>query len=113
MIFGWRLAAWILSGIGNSLSRVPKRLQVPFKELSHNIMYAASKSDAQVAFRNLKKAMGNDAEKAVNILEKDMDSLLTFFDFDKSYWRTLKTTNPIERVNKELKRRTKSKGTLG
>ena len=42
-----------------------------------------------------------------------MRSLLTFFDFDKKLWVSLKKTNPIERINKELKRRTKSMGTLG
>jgi transposase-like protein len=103
---------WVHS-LKNTLSRVPERLKIPFKELTHKIMYAASKEDAKIAFENLKLAMGPDSKKVINILEKDMDSLLTFFDFDKSYWRALKTTNPIERVNKELKRRTKSMGTLG
>jgi transposase-like protein len=34
-------------------------------------------------------------------------------EFEKKFWRVLKTTNPIERVNKELKRRTKSMETVG
>jgi hypothetical protein len=35
------------------------------------------------------------------------------YKFEKKFWRVLKTTNPIERVNKELKRRTKSMETVG
>ena len=37
-----------------------------------------------------------------NDAEKDLDSLLTFFQFDPTYWTVLRTTNPIERLNKEL-----------
>ena len=46
-------------------------------------------------------------------LEKDLDSLLVHYRFDPALWRILKTTNPIERVNRELKRRTKMMETLG
>jgi transposase-like protein len=38
---------------------------------------------------------------------------LVHYKFEKRFWRALKTTNPIERVNKELKRRTKSMEGLG
>ena len=37
-----------------------------------------------------------------------LDSLLTFFQFDPTYWTVLRTTNPIERLNKEFKRRTRA-----
>ena len=54
-----------------------------------------------------------DCERAVKCIEKDFESLLTHYKFEKKFWRVLKTTNPIERVNKELKRRTKSMETVG
>jgi putative transposase len=57
--------------------------------------------------------MDKDAERAVACLSKDLESLLTHYRFESKYWRTLKTTNSIERVNKEFKRRTKSMETLG
>ena len=36
-----------------------------------------------------------------------LDSCLTFFDFPEEEWISLRTTNVIERLNKEFKRRTK------
>ncbi|HUZ46969.1 MAG TPA: transposase [Terriglobia bacterium] len=30
-----------------------------------------------------------------------------FFQFDPTYWTVLRTTNPLERLNKEFKRRTR------
>jgi len=97
----------------NALSKTPARLREAFKALAHRTMYAASEDAARIAFQELKGAMGSDAERAVRCLEKDLESLLAHYRFEKKLWRGLKTTNPIERVNKELKRRTKSMETLG
>lgn len=103
---------WVHS-LRNAMAKVPERLREPFKRMSHQVMYASSENAARVAFKELKLAMQSDAQRAVHCLEKDLDSLLVHYRFDRSLWRSLRTTNPIERVNKELKRRTKSMETLG
>lgn len=103
---------WVHS-LRNAMAKTPERLRDAFKKLSHQVMYARSENDAREAFKSLKAAMGDDAERAVRCLEKDLESLLVHYKFDKKFWRTLRTTNPIERVNKELKRRTKSMETVG
>jgi putative transposase len=103
---------WVHS-MRNALSKVPERLMVGFKQLADKILYASSEADARVAFCVLKTAMGDDADRAVRVIERDLESLLAHYKFEKRFWRTLRTTNPIERVNKELKRRTKSMETLG
>lgn len=97
----------------NACEKTPKKLRELFQKLANRIMYAASENDARKAFDALKVAMGIDAERAVSCLSKDLESLLRHYRFDSQYWRTLKTTNSIERVNKEFKRRTKSMETLG
>lgn len=103
---------WVHASI-NALNKCPERLRDAFKALLTTVMYANSQQEAKDKFRALKKDMGQDALRAVSCIEKDLDSLLVHYTFDKIYWRTLKTTNPIERINKELKRRTKSMETLG
>lgn len=103
---------WV-HALKNAINKTPAKLREAFKHLAHKIMYANSKDAAMKAFNNLKFSMGMDAKRAVNCLAKDIDSLLVHYEFDSSYWRTLKTTNPIERINKEFKRRTKSMDTLG
>ena len=103
---------WV-HALKNTLTKTPARLRGAFKMLTDKIMYAPSEKDARLAFEELKQTMGKDAQRAVNCLAKDIDSLLVHYKFEKSYWRTLRTTNPIERVNRELKRRTKSMGTVG
>lgn len=103
---------WV-HALKNCLAKTPERLREGFKSLAHKIMYASSESAAKEAFYTLKEIMGSDAERALRCLEKDLDSLLVHYRFDRSFWKTLRTTNPIERVNKELKRRTKSMDSLG
>ena len=44
---------------------------------------------------------------AVKSLSNSIHSALTFYFFPKEEWISLRTTNAIERVNKEFKRRTK------
>ena len=60
-----------------------------------------------------KSMMQKDGERAVECIEKDFESLIAHYSFEKRFWPSLKTTNPIERINKEFKRRTKSMEHLG
>jgi len=103
---------WV-HALRNALAKAPARLRDAFKLLAQEVMYASSENQARVAFEKLKITMRQDAQRSVYCLEKDLDSLLVHYRFDKKFWRTLRTTNPIERVNKELKRRVKSMETLG
>lgn len=103
---------WI-HALKNALAKTPSRFRPAFKKLVRGVMYAESEDGARKAFLSLKEVMGSDAERAVKCLEKDIDSLLVHYRFERKYWMALKTTNPIERVNKEFKKRSRSMGTLG
>lgn len=99
--------------LGNAVAKAPARLRASFHKLAHSVMYAESENAARVSFERLTATMGSDAERAVRCLEKDLDSLLVHYRFDRSLWRALKTTNTVERVHKEFKRRTKVMEGLG
>lgn len=99
--------------LGNAMAKSPARLRDAFKIQAHKIMYAKSENDARVAFATLKEVMNSDATRAVSCLEKDLDSLLTFFKFDRSLWVALRTTNAIETINRQFKRRTRGMDTMG
>jgi putative transposase len=66
-----------------------------------------------VAFFKVKEQWGRLFPSAVQVVEKDLDSLLTFFQFDATYWTVLRTTNLIERLNKEFKGRTRAMEVTG
>ena len=48
----------------------------------------------------------------VTSLREGGDELLTFFRFPKAQWKALRTTNTIERLHEEFRRRVKTQGSL-
>ena len=44
--------------------------------------------------------------KAVECVEKDLDLLLTFYDFPAEHWQHIRTTNPIESTFATVRLRT-------
>jgi putative transposase len=56
------------------------------------------------------RAVAKYADKASRLsawIEENLPEGLTVFDFPKEYWRRLRTTNNLERVSQEIKRRTR------
>lgn len=48
--------------------------------------------------------------KGADTIERFLPGLLSYTAFPKEHWKRIRTTNGMERVNKELKRRTKTVG---
>jgi transposase-like protein len=46
-------------------------------------------------------------------IEEARSNLLTFYEFPKSMGRSLPTTNPVENLNREFRRRTKTEALFG
>lgn len=97
----------------NALQRVSKKDREAFRKDLDAVFYAKHEAQARKAFHNLRDRWRGVYPTAVGIIERDLDSLLRFFQFDEKYWPSLRTTNPIERVNKEFKRRTKAMEIIG
>lgn len=91
----------------NILAKVPKKLKKEVADEVRSIFYASSKSKAIEFFEAFKADREKDLPSAVKCLETSLNSCLTYLQFPKEEWVCLRTTNVIERVNKEFKRRTK------
>jgi transposase-like protein len=48
----------------------------------------------------------------VSSFEEAGDELFTFLQFPQSQWKALRTTNALERINQEFRRRTKTQASL-
>lgn len=97
----------------NVWPRVPRRYQPAFTESWNAIAYATDGDAARTAFGALKSRWAATCADAVDCLERDLEALLAHYAFPKAHWDALRTTNPIERVNKEFKRRSKAMETIG
>jgi len=91
----------------NVLAKVPKKFKKAVADDMRSIFYASSKKKAMEFFSEFKKRWGKDLPSAVKCLDNSIIACLTFFAFPEEEWISLRTTNIIERLNKEFKRRTK------
>ena len=92
----------------NVLSKVPLKHKKEVADNLRSIFYASSKNKAIEFFKEFKNKYDRDFPSAVKSLSNSIDSSLNFFKFPEEEWISLRTTNIIERLNKEFKRRTKS-----
>jgi len=91
----------------NVLAKVPKKFKKAVADDMRSIFYASSKKKAMEFFSEFKKRWEKDLPSAVKCLDNSIIACLTFFAFPEEEWISLRTTNIIERLNKEFKRRTK------
>jgi len=91
----------------NVLAKVPRKLKKAVADDIRSIFYASSKQKAMEFFGIFKEKWQQDLPSAVKCLENSIEACLTFFICPEEEWISLRTTNIIERLNKEFKRRTK------
>lgn len=78
----------------------------------HLIVYAASLTAARQAHRTFLAKWAKRAPKVAESLQEAGEELLTFYRFPPSQWKALRSTNAIERLNEEFRRRVKTQGSL-
>jgi len=91
----------------NVLAKVPRKLKQKVADDIRSIFYASNREKALEFSTQFTERWQKDVPTAVKCLKNSLDSCLTFFDFPEEEWISLRTTNVIERLNKEFKRRTK------
>jgi putative transposase len=78
----------------------------------HRVVYAESVATARAAFTAFERKWRPRCPGVVRSLQEGGEELLTFFQFPESQWKTLRTTNVIERLHEEFRRRVKTQGSL-
>jgi putative transposase len=92
----------------NILAKVPKKFKQEVADDLRSIFYAPSQEKASECFEAFKTKWRKSVPSAVECLERSIDACLTFFNFPSEEWISLRTSNIIERLNKEFRRRTKT-----
>ena len=92
----------------NVLAKVPHKLKKDVADDLRSIFYATSKEKADEFYRLFYEKWNNEIPSAVKSLNQSIDACLTFFKFPEEEWISLRTSNIIERLNKEFRRRTKT-----
>ena len=96
----------------NLTRKAPKHALDEIRDDFHRIVYAANADAARAAYAAFERRWAKRCPGVVTSLREGGDALLTFFRFPKAQWRTLRTTNTIERLHEEFRRRVKTQGSL-
>jgi len=78
----------------------------------HKIVYALSEEAARAAHALFVNKWKSKCPGIVRSLAEAGDELFTMYRFPKQHWKNIRTTNAIERLNGEFRRRVKTQGSL-
>ncbi len=92
--------------------KAPKHVLSEVRDDFHRIVYAEGLEAARTAFTAFERKWMKRCPGVVRSLQEGGAELLTFFSFPRAQWKTLRTTNVIERLNEEFRRRVKTQGAL-
>ncbi|WP_067929719.1 IS256 family transposase [Alicyclobacillus shizuokensis] len=91
--------------IRNVLSQVPKKQQSMVAAIIRTIFAQPTQEAARAQLRNVVKQLENKFPKAMQILQEAEDDVLAFMALPGEHWRQICSTNPLERLNREMRRR--------
>jgi putative transposase len=94
----------------NVLSYIPAKQQDQVRPELKALFYQPSREAADQAVAAFIAKYQQIYPTAVACLQRDLEACLTFYTFPKRHWKTIRTTNVIERLFEEVKRRSHKMG---
>jgi transposase-like protein len=96
----------------NLEAKAPVRLREELAEEYRRMIYAETRTLVEQARTRFVKKWRLRCPAVVECLEEAGDDLFTFLRFPQTQWKALRTTNALERINGEFRRRTKTQASL-
>ncbi|HKW92917.1 MAG TPA: transposase, partial [Methylomirabilota bacterium] len=96
----------------NLARKAPKHALAELREDFHRIVYAVRADSARAAHSAFERKWHTRCPGVARSLAEGSDDLVSFLSFPKAQGKTLRTTNAIERLNEEFRRRVKTQGSL-
>ena len=90
----------------NLLTRVPKRSQPGVATMVRTIYEQLSPEEVHAQAERVIAQLQEHFPQAAQVLEDALPDILAFTAFPVAHWQKLWSNNPLERLNKEIRRRT-------
>ena len=97
----------------NLETHCPGHARAELKRDYDRITYAKDGLAARAAYDTCIKKWAMLCPPVARSLEEASLELLTFYDFPTAMWKSLRTTNLLENLNREFRRRTKTQASFG
>jgi putative transposase len=88
------------------LGHVAKAQQPMIAAAIRGVFQAANLAEARQRLADVVEKLTSTAPKVAGLLEAAEPGLLAFYELPREHWSKLRSTNPLERVNREIGRRT-------
>ena len=95
----------VVHKMDNVLGYIPTQQQESIKPERKAIFYQASRDEADIELAAFCGKYADIYPSAVECLRRDLDATLAFYDFPPHHWRAIRTTNLIEPMFGEAKKR--------
>jgi transposase-like protein len=96
----------------NLEAKAPVRLREELREDYRRMIYGETRAAVEAARQRFTKKWRLLCAPVADSLDEAGDDLFTFLCFPSAPWKALRTTNALERINEEFRRRTKTQGCL-
>ena len=90
----------------NALAHAPAKQRAAVAAMLKTIFAQESKADAEAQWDTVADALREKQDKLGTFMDASRDDVLAYMDFPREHWTQIASTNPLERVNREIKRRT-------
>ena len=97
----------------NLRKHCPAHAHAELKRDFHAIVRAESAMAARKAYAAFTSKWSRLVPAVVRSLEEAGPALLSFYELPKDLWRSVRTTNSLENLNREFRRRTKTQSSFG
>lgn len=94
----------------NVRAHVPKRSQAEVSEAMKAVFVQRDEKSAQAKAANLVRQFQNRFGKAMEIFEAGVDDVLSYLHYPAGHRTRIWSTHPLERLNREIRRRTRVVG---
>jgi len=96
----------------NLYDHCPKHARAELKRDYDRIIYAKDGIAARKAYDEFMRKWSSFCPPVARSLEEAGAHLLTFYEFPRGLWKAIRSTNSIENLNREFRRRTKTQASF-
>ncbi len=89
----------------NALAHAPAKQRTAVAAMLKTIFAQETKADAEAQWDTVADALREKIEELGTFMDASRDDVLAYMDFPREHWAQISSTNPLERVNREIKRR--------